>query len=123
MRPVQALRLVLVASVFLCVGCSSNVKGKIEGTKWTSQAATIKGQQIPAGFLQLDFNADGSLVYRAGPQTLTGTYSLGMGDNVTWNLNQELAGRKTHVEKTTINGNVMTVTDSDGTALSFDKVK
>jgi hypothetical protein len=46
-----------------------------------------------------------------------------MGDNVTLNLDQELSGRKTHVEKVTISGDQLTMTDSDGTALTFKKVQ
>jgi hypothetical protein len=122
MRPAGTLRLVLLAALLLAAGCSSN-KGKIEGTKWSSQAANVKGQALPAGALTLEFGSDGSLVYKAGPQTFKGTYSLGMGDNVTLKLDQELAGRKNHVEKVVINGDRLTMTDSDGTQLTFDKTK
>jgi len=34
-----------------------------------------------------------------------------------------LAGRKNHVEKVVINGDRLTMTDSDGTQLTFDKTK
>jgi hypothetical protein len=112
---------VVLALLPFLAGCSSNNKGKIEGTKWTSQAATVKGKSIPAGVLQLEFKKDMSLVYRAGTQTFTGTYSLGGGDSVTLHLNQELQGRKTHTEKVSISGNQLTMTDSDGTALGFSK--
>jgi hypothetical protein len=122
MRPAGTLRLVLLAALLLAAGCSSN-KGKIEGTKWSSQDANVKGQALPAGALTLEFGSDGSLVYKAGPQTFKGTYSLGMGDNVTLKLDQELAGRKNHVEKVVINGDRLTMTDSDGTQLTFGKTK
>jgi hypothetical protein len=123
MRPVGTLRLVLLAALLLTAGCASNNKGKIEGTKWSSQAANVKGQSVPAGALTLEFGSDGSLVYKAGPQTFKGTYSLGMGDSVTLKLDRELAGRKNHVEKVVINGDRLTMTDSDGTQLMFDKTK
>jgi hypothetical protein len=115
----------LVAVLFLLPlgGCKSNNKGKIEGTKWVSQATVQKGTNIPAGALQLEFSSDGKLVYRAGQQTFTGTYSLGMGDYVTLNLDQNLAGRKTHSEKVSISGDQLTMTDSDGTSLTFTKMK
>jgi hypothetical protein len=117
------VRVMPLFAVLFVVGCSSNNTGKIEGTKWSSLAGTVKGQPIPAGILQLEFRADGGLTYRAGPQTFTGTYSLGGGDAVTFNLDQELAGRKSHREKIVINGDNLTMTDSDGTAISFQKVK
>jgi hypothetical protein len=108
--------------MLLCsCGCSSSNKGKIEGTKWNSNAANIKGQQIPAGALALEFRTDGRMIYRAGPKTFTGTYSLGMGDTVTFNLEQPLAGRNTHSERITISGNSLTMVDSDGTSLTFSQ--
>ena len=123
MRPIVVLRLACVGALLFTVGCSSQNKGKIEGTKWTSLASTVKGQSIPAGVLQLSFGKDGSIEYKAGPQTFTGTYSLGMGNTVTLNLNQELAGRKNHVEKIAINGDQLTMTDSDGSQMTFKQVK
>lgn len=123
MRPVHALRLVLLLLIFGAVGCSSSNKGKIEGTKWSSIAATVKGQAVPSGTLQLEFGTDNKLVYRAGPQTFNGTYSLGSGDSLTMHLTQELAGRKDHTEKVAIVGDKLTMTDSDGTQISFDRIK
>jgi hypothetical protein len=123
MRPIFIVKLVVILLVLGVVGCSSNNKGKIEGTKWRSVASNVKGQTIEAGALTLEFRADGGLTYVAGPQTFTGTYSLGFGDNVTLNLNQDLAGRKKHVEKVVIKGDQLTMTDSDGTAMTFSKVK
>jgi hypothetical protein len=123
MRRVSVLRLACLTAVLLAAGCSSSNKGKIEGTKWGCLAATVKGIAIPAGAISLDFGKDGSLTYRAGPQTYTGTYSLGRGSTVTFHLNQDLAGRKEHAEKIVINGDQLTMTDSDGTQLTFQKAK
>jgi hypothetical protein len=122
MRPASILRLTLLAAILMTCGCKSNNKGKIEG-KWSSIASTVKGKAVPEGFLTLEFGTDGSLVYAAGPITFKGTYSLGMGDNVTLKLDKELAGRKNHTEKVSISGDRLTMTDSDGTALTFKKVK
>ncbi len=105
------------------LGCASANKGKIEGTKWSSKAATVKGKSIPAGALGLEFRSDGGLVYRIGPQTLSGTSALGGGDTVTFRLNQELAGRKTHAEKIAIGEDQLTLTDSDGAHLIFERAK
>jgi hypothetical protein len=123
MRSPHALRVVCLAALLLACGCSSSNKGKIEGTKWTSLATTMKGKAVPAGTAQLHFQGDGKLVYKLGPQTHTGTYSLGMGPTVTLNFDTEVNGRKTHAEKVVINGDELTMTDSDGTELTFQKTK
>src|SRR5436190_21582149 len=97
--------LALLASVLLADDAAkSDNKGKIEGTKWTSVASKVKGIDIPAGALKLEFKADGKLTYEAGPQTFTGTYVLGKGETVTLKLDRELAGRKDHEEKVKIVG-------------------
>ena len=101
----------------------SNNKGKIEGTKWTNIESTVKGLKIPANLLKLEFGKDGKLVYEAGPQKFTGTYSLGNGDTVTLNLDQDLAGKKKHEEKVSIKDGRLTMADSDGTELTFEKQK
>src|SRR5262249_2624151 len=102
MRVSHVVRCGLLLAVFCVIGCASKNKGKIEGTKWSSQSAVVKGQSLPAGALKLEFRSDGSLVYQAGPVTYTGRYSLGMGDYVTLKLDQDLAGRKSHSEKVVI---------------------
>jgi hypothetical protein len=86
---------------------------------------TIKGQRVPAGALKLEFGKDGSLVYQAGPVTFRGTYSLGMGNNVTLKFDRELGdtGRKDHTEKIEINGDTLTMKDSDGQGGTFSRVK
>jgi hypothetical protein len=122
------MRAILICCCALTVtfaGCSSKNKGKIEGTKWSSHATTIKGQSLPAGFLKLEFGKDGSLVYQAGPLTFRGKYSLGMGDKVTLKFDKELGntGSKTHVESVEINGDTLTMKDSDGQGGKFSRVK
>jgi hypothetical protein len=123
MRAVFKPRFVLLLLLLLSFGCASENKGKLEGTKWSSQAVTIKGKTVPAGFLALEFSTDGHVRYIVGGQTFSGTYSLGMGSNVTLSFDQELAGRKTHTQKITIRGKVMTFTDTDGTSVDFNKVE
>jgi hypothetical protein len=122
MRIAGVLRLTPLVMILFIAGCASHNKGKIEGTKWSSQPTTVKGQTAPAGALKLDFASNGSLVYTAGPQALSGKYSLGMGDFVTFNLDQDLGGRKQHTETIIINGNQLTMTDSDGTQVIFTKL-
>jgi hypothetical protein len=120
MRSISARSLAVAALVLVSAGCSTN-QGKIEGTKWSSQAGIVKGVNLPSGTMSLSFAKDGSLIFKAGPQTYTGKYSLGLGSYVTLNLDRELAGRKVHVEQVSINGNQLTMTDSDGTTLDFNK--
>jgi hypothetical protein len=60
--------------------------------------------------------------YRAGPKTFSGTYSLGFGDYVTFNLDEPLVGRKQHSEKVIIEGKFLTMMDADGTTMTFKKI-
>jgi hypothetical protein len=123
MRPAPVARAAALALVcFALAGCSSNNKGKIEGTKWVSIAQTVKGLALPEGALALEFKSDGKVVYKAGPQTYTGSYKLGSGDTVTLNLDQELSGRKKHQQRVQINGNELKMIDGDGTTGVFKKV-
>jgi len=113
----------LLSTVLFSIGCSSNNKGKLEGTKWSSLATTVNGMPVPAGTLKLEFGADKSLVYRTSIGTFNGTYSLGMGDNVTLKLDRDLAGRRNHTEKITVNGDRLAMRDSDGTSVTFERMK
>lgn len=121
MKAASVLRLLPLAAILLVCGCGSNNKGKIEGTKWSSTASAIKGKSLPAGALRLDFGSDGHLVYSAGFIRMTGTYTLGTGDYVTMHLDQPLQGRKDHTERMVIQGDQLTMTDSDGTQIMFQK--
>jgi hypothetical protein len=123
MRLAGILRLVFVVTIAFTIGCSSSNKGKIEGTRWSCVASTVKGNQVPAGAIELEFGINGTLTMRAGPETYQGHYSLGFGNSVTFNLNRELQGNKTHVEQIVIQGDRLTMSDSDGTAVSFERMK
>jgi hypothetical protein len=122
MRYFRGPRLLVFLLLFAAVGCESTNKGKIEGTKWSSDQMTYHGQSIPPGTLFVHFRADGKLVYRAGSKTFTGTYSLGMGSIVTMYMDQEIAGNKILMDQIVIEGNKMTMTDPDGTTGTFHKV-
>lgn len=121
LAPVARAAALAVVCVVL-TGCSSNNKGKIEGSKWVSISQLVKGQMLPEGALALDFRVDGTLTYKAGPQTFTGKYTLGSGDRVNLYLDQPLAGSKKHVETVKINANELEMIDLDGTAAKFKKV-
>jgi hypothetical protein len=118
------MRLAVLAVIVCAFGCSSNNKGKIEGTKWSSLQDTFKGKQIAAGTLTLEFSKDGKVVYKCIPGTFTGTYKLGSGNNVTITLDQPLAGRKTHTQKVAIDGDRMTMADPtlDGITMTFQRI-
>jgi hypothetical protein len=125
MQTVPGFRLILLLLILFVSGCSSNTassnKGKIEGTKWRSEPVTLNGEDLPAGALQMEFQSDGGLVYQNGLQKVTGTYTLGAGDTVIFQLDEELGGRKKHKEKITITGDKLTLTDSNGVSVTFDK--
>ena len=109
-------------AVVLACGCASNNKGKIEGTKWSSDRSTIKGKFIPAGTLFLEFRKDGTLACWADRVQLSGTYSLGWGDIVTLHFNQSLWNQKNYTESIVIKKDCMTMTDMDGLKMTFRKV-
>ena len=118
----RTVRGILVACLLLAVSACSNNKGKIVG-KWES----VSGSALAPGIsVSLDFKADGNFtmtVQQMGASnTITGKYSLGMGDTVTLsNLSQAVSGRTTHQEKVTITGGQLTMTDSDGKYITFQK--
>src|SRR5436190_23825685 len=60
----------------------SNLKGKIEGTRWKSVKAPFKRGEIPAGALRLEFNQDGTMVYEILGSQLKGKYKLLDSDDV-----------------------------------------
>ena len=115
------VRLAVVAVMVCSVGCSRN-KGKLEGTKWTSQATTLNDEIIPAGRFQFEFKKDKRLVLSVGSVTYTGTYSLGSRNVVAFRFDKEVSGWKTHAQKVVIDGNQMTMSGSDG-SMTFYQVK
>ncbi len=121
MRLTPALRLALLVLVLVAAGCASRNRGKLEGTRWRSDASTVKGKSYPEGYLKFDFDTDGSLVYHAGPQKFAGHYTLGPGDMVTFNFDRPLGGSNTHLQKVIVHGDRMAVIDGDGTEMRFQK--
>ena len=59
----------------------------------------------------------------SGRSDLTGRYTLWPGNTVCLHLDQELAGKKMHWEKVEIRDGQLTMTDFDGTQLTFDAVR
>jgi hypothetical protein len=129
MRPVGIVGIVFFTAILFTVGCTSNNKGKIEATKWKSLPGTVKGLSLPAGAFELQFGGNGQMIYTFGAselgpkQTFRGTYDLGIGDIVTLNLDTPLAGSKVHAETVIIEGDRLTMTDTDGTSLTFAKAR
>ena len=122
MRISSLPRLALIAALIVAAGCSGN-KGKIEETDWVSLATTIKGKELPPGFQVLQFQKDGHLVYSVAGKPYKGHYALGMGPAVTFTLEEDLEGRKIHPHKVVIDGDQLTLTSADGSALLFQKIK
>lgn len=115
------LSLLAIVAVVLVAGCSSNNKGKIEDTKWVNVATTVKGKPLPAGILRLEFDASGKLRFGTFLKMNSGTWKLNNGDYVTLSFDQEVSGRKKHREKIVIEGDKLTMTDSDGKSLTFKR--
>lgn len=120
MRPAPvALALALACAAL--AGCSSHNKGKVEGTKWASYDQVLGSKRLTDGEMTLDFKADGGLVLTIGLDTYAGTYSLGSGDKVTFNLDKPLDGNKKHIKTVQVVGNDLHLTDGKGTT-RFKKV-
>jgi hypothetical protein len=120
---------VLVAAAALCMaGCESTNKGKLEGTKWSSNEGNIRGQKLSSGKLELEFYKDGTMDFVGADNTgirrvYPGRYSYGIGDIVVLEFDKELAGLKKHAERVSINKGELTMSDSDGTKVVFSRLK
>jgi len=107
---------------------TSNNKGKIEGTKWSSVAVKVMGKTLPAGALRLNFSRDGKVAYNihtVGGEVIRykGTYELNTGDYVTLKFDRKLGGLKTHKQRIVIKEGQLKMIDTDGTSVTFTKVK
>jgi hypothetical protein len=121
MRPAPVARTLLVVVCATLAGCSSNNKGKIEGTKWSCYDQILGGKRLTDGEMTLEFKTDGGLVMVVGLDTHTGTFSLGSGDKVTFQFDKPLDGNKKHIETIQLVGNDLHMTDRSGT-IRFKKV-
>ena len=117
------LPLTVLLPLVFAAGCLSENRGKIEGTRWRSLTGTVQSQgrqlRVPDGFMELHFHKDGSLYYIVRGRIHTGKYSLGAGKAVTLYLDEAVAGMKVHTETVVVEGERLTMTDTDGTELSF----
>lgn len=107
----------LALPLVLVLGCSSNNKGKIEGTKWKLRGG------MPGSELIYEYGSDGRITVGNGAVQITGTYSLGAGDRIRMTMDQAIDGHTQLTTNATITGDVMTCVDPDGTTLMFDRVK
>jgi uncharacterized protein (TIGR03066 family) len=114
MRP-AALRLAALGLLVLAAGCASHNKDKLVG-KWEAKNRA------------LEFKSDQTLTYdvtdAAGQELkLTGKYECNSGYFVTLKFDQKLNDRKQHVEKIVVEGDQLTMTDSDGTSVTFTRAR
>jgi hypothetical protein len=100
---------------------SSN-KGKIEGTKWSSEAGSINGRAQAPGAFRLEFGKDGSLVGQMPAGPFKGTYSLEEGDWVKVELKETRMLGKNPSGQVTIDGDKLTLKCGE-TRIVFDRVK
>jgi hypothetical protein len=112
--------------IFVCLtlpglGCGSKNAGLLEGTRWVSLEATVKGFVQPAGHTVIEFRRDGSFLYQVAGIRHAGQFDLGRGDLVTIKLDKELDGRQLIVARVTVDGDTLTLSDPDGTAVRFRK--
>ena len=116
-------RLILPALLVFLPACGSRNTGLLENTVWTSLPATIQNQSFPAGHFRLQFGPDDVLEYRAGNRTYRGVFALGRGDRVIFKFPYELAGLKDHTQRIAIDGDRLTLTDTNGVQVAFARSK
>jgi len=112
-----------LALVLIATGCASKNKGKIEGTRWKSDAAVVFGKEVPAGGIIYEFNKDGTFKGSLGGKGVSGTYTLEWGSVVTLHCDQTLPTGGSQSQHVTIDGEHMTMIDPDGTRISFRRMK
>lgn len=103
-------------------GCGSNNKGKIEGTKWVSKAGKVEDEKIKAGQITLEFGDAGVIRAFSFETAVQGKYSLGAGDKVSIEFEDEVMGEKKHSARISIEGDTLTFSDSSG-SLEFTRKK
>lgn len=121
MRLASLPRLAVIAALGIVAGCSSNTD-KIEGL-WSSEAATIHGEEMPAGARILQLGKDGHLIYTVAGRTYKGNYTLGMGLSVTFTLDEEFEGRRIHPYKINVDEDQLSLLSADGSKLIFKRAK
>src|SRR5260370_20613609 len=128
MRGKAVVGLLIVALALAAVGCDPTNKGKIEGTKWSSNEGTIRGQKLSSGKIVLEFFKGGNMSFsgtdpKGNYKVYSGRYTFGMGSIVVLDFDQELAGRTTHTEWISVSKGELTMSDADGTSLVFSRLK
>jgi hypothetical protein len=108
----RVIRFAFVGSLaLLLTSCApSKYKDAIIG-KWIATT--------PGKVLTLEFSTDGTAKMGDRP----GTYTLDGSDNCTITLKEAVKGKSRFRTKISIEGDVMTATDADGTQITFERVK
>jgi hypothetical protein len=115
-----------VLAVLAISGCGmaeSKNKGKLEGTRWSSEKTSYMGKEVPAGHLKLTFSFGGRMTYYVGTEAYAGKFVLGSGQIVTFELDREFAGSKKHAERIWFEGEKMVVSDVLGPKVSFARLR
>jgi cold shock CspA family protein len=111
-------QVLIVSTVLFVIGCGSSNKGKLEGTMWGATS----------GFSFIEFTRGGKITYIVGAQKYTGTYTLGSGDSITFNLDQDMDGKKVHKVRASLAkdedaGELLTVSFEGGQQVQFGRTQ
>lgn len=129
--PKQSRHLLLTVLALVSLALSScdfigpsNNKEKIVG-KWRGSVNLYGKKNFPVSMV-VEFEKDGSFMMKGfGPTRtlkITGKYKLNSGDYVTlYDLSEAIMGRTIHRERVTIEGDSLTMVDTDGTAMKFTR--
>src|SRR5262249_18267162 len=104
--------LLLVALLFI-PACSSNDRWQLHG-RW------ISTETSPSCAIRFDANGVVTILPASGEE-IRGRYTLLAGDYVDIELNQAWSGSMRHREKVTLTGSILTLHDSDGNTLRFQR--
>jgi hypothetical protein len=105
--------LLLISLLLVIPACSSNDRWQLHG-RWQST------ETKPACAIRFDASGVVTITPPSGEE-IRGRYSLLAGDYVDIELYETWNGSNKHREKVTINGSGLTLRDSDGTTLHFQR--
>ncbi len=120
----RAIHVLVAAGLFCLVSaCSSQNRGKIEGTKWTNLAADVHNNPVPRDLIQIEFFPDGKLRYVIDQKEHGGSYSFGTRHYVFFRLDPPVEMISGYWEEVLLADRRLTLKDASGTALVFERLE